>query len=97
MRIWAQLRHENVVRLLGYTEEHEGPGLVSISYIHGDVLSFLAENPSVSREVIVCVHQYAFARIWYASPTEPGLYSVPTLRWDYNTCMNTSLQLYMVI
>jgi len=52
MRIWAQLRHENVVRLLGHTEEPEGPGLVSISYLHGDVLNFLAKNPSVNREII---------------------------------------------
>jgi hypothetical protein len=53
MRIWAQLHHENVVRLLGHTEEPEGPGLISISYPHGNVLRFLAKNPSVNREVIV--------------------------------------------
>ncbi|KAF9505399.1 hypothetical protein BS47DRAFT_538672 [Hydnum rufescens UP504] len=53
MRIWARLRHENVVTLLGHTQEPEGPGLVSISYPHGNVLSFLAQNPSVNREIIV--------------------------------------------
>jgi hypothetical protein len=58
MRIWAKLRHENVVRLLGYTEEPEGPGLVSIAYLHGDVVSFLAKNPSVNREIIVGLHRY---------------------------------------
>jgi len=52
MRIWAQLRHENVVRLLGHIEEPEGPGLVSMLYPHGNVLSFLANNPTVNREII---------------------------------------------
>jgi hypothetical protein len=97
MRIWAQLRHENVVRLLGYTEEREGPGLVSNSYIHGDVLSFLAKNPSVNREIIVRLHRYAFTGIWDAFPTELDLCRLPMLHWGYNTCMNTSLQLYMAI
>jgi hypothetical protein len=80
MRVWAQLRHENVVRLLGHTEEPEGPGLVSISYPHGNVLSFLAKNPSVNREVIVRLHLYTFIRIWDPSPAEPNTYSVPMLR-----------------
>jgi hypothetical protein len=97
MRVWAQLRHENVVRLLGHTEEPEGPALVSISYVHGDVLSFLAKNPTVNREIIVRLHRYAFTRIWGAFPTELDIYSVPMLPWDYNTCMNTSLQLYTAI
>jgi hypothetical protein len=61
MRIWAQLNHKNVVRLLGYTEEPEGPGLVSMLYPHGNVLNFLAENPSANREIIVRLHLYAFA------------------------------------
>jgi len=52
MRIWVRLRHDNVVRLLGHTREPEGPGLVSILYPRGNVLSFLANNPSVNREVI---------------------------------------------
>jgi serine/threonine protein kinase len=56
MRIWAHLRHENVVRLLGYTEEREGPALVSMLYLHGDVSSFLVKNPSVNREIIVRFH-----------------------------------------
>ena len=97
MRIWSQLHHENVVRLLGHTEDPEGPGLVSISYPHGNVLGFLAKNPSVNREVIVRLHPYTFSRLWDPSPTEPNVYSVPMLRWDYNTCMNASLELYTVI
>jgi len=40
------------VRLLGYAEEPEGPALVSMLYSHGDVLNFLAQNPSVNREII---------------------------------------------
>ncbi|KAF9502791.1 hypothetical protein BS47DRAFT_1370012, partial [Hydnum rufescens UP504] len=55
MKIWALLRHDNVVRLLGHirhTQEYEGPALISIWYPHGNVLSFLEENPSVNREVI---------------------------------------------
>jgi hypothetical protein len=98
MRIWAQLHHENVVRLLGHTEEPEGPGLVSISYPHGNVLRFLVKNPSVNREVIVRLYRYASSSIWdLSSPTELNLYSVPMLHWDYNTCMNTSPQLSMAI
>src|ERR1700676_1145018 len=97
MQIWAQLHHENVVRLLGHTEEPEGPGLVSISYLHGNVLSFLAKNPSINREIIVSLHQYSFTRVWGASPTELDVYSVLMLHWDYNTCMNTSLESYTVI
>jgi hypothetical protein len=71
MRIWAQLHHENVVRLLGHTEEPEGPGLVSLLYPHGNVLSFLAKNPSVNREVIVRLHPYAFTQMW-----DPSLLSL---------------------
>jgi hypothetical protein len=97
MRIWAQLRHENVVRLLGHTEEPEGPGLVSISYPHGNVLSFLVKNPNINREIIVRLNPYTFAPIWDVSPAVPDIYSVPMSRWDCNTCMGTSLQLYMVI
>jgi hypothetical protein len=97
MRIWAQLHHENVVRLLGHTEELEGPGLVSILYPHGNVSGFLAKNPDINREVIVRLYQYAFPRIWDLSPTELPLYSVPMLRWDYNTYMNTTFQSYTVI
>ncbi|KAF9505396.1 hypothetical protein BS47DRAFT_538256 [Hydnum rufescens UP504] len=58
MRIWARLHHENVVTLLGHTQEPEGPGLVSISYRHGNVLSFLAKNPSVNREIITLLWDY---------------------------------------
>jgi hypothetical protein len=97
MRIWAQLRHENVVRLLGHTEELEGPGLVSMLYPHSNVSSFLVKNPSVNREIIVRLHPYTFPRIWDPPPTEVDLHSVPMSRWGYNTCMNTCLQLYTVI
>ena len=97
MRIWARLRHENVVRLLGHIEEPEGPGLVSMLYPHGNVLSFLARNPSVNREIIVCLHQCAVTRMWDPPLYDPDVNSVPMLRWDCNTCMSTSLQLYMVI
>jgi hypothetical protein len=63
MRIWARLRHENVVALLGHTQEPEGPGLVSIFYRHGNVLSFLAKNPSVNREIIVRLHRYTYSNV----------------------------------
>jgi hypothetical protein len=80
MRIWARLRHDNVVTLLGYIQELEGPGLVSILHPHGNVLSFLVKNPSVNREVIVRFHPYAFTRISASSHTELGVYSAPMLR-----------------
>jgi hypothetical protein len=97
MRVWAQLRHENVVGLLGHTQEPEGPGFVSMLYPHGNVLSFLAKNPRVNREIIVCLHPYAFTLTSGSSPTDLDPYSVPMSRWGYNTCMNTTLQLYTAI
>jgi hypothetical protein len=59
MRIWVQLDHDNLVELLGYTQEPGGPGLVSMLHAHGSILNFLAKNPSVNREVLVRVHPYA--------------------------------------
>ncbi|KAF9508521.1 hypothetical protein BS47DRAFT_1415974 [Hydnum rufescens UP504] len=52
MRVWTHLDHENVVTLLGHTQELEGPGLVSIWHPHGSILNYLANNTAANREVL---------------------------------------------
>lgn len=53
MRVWANLRHDNVVALLGHTMDAEGPALVAPFYENGCVVDYLTKHPMANRHRIV--------------------------------------------
>ena len=53
MKVWANLNHPNVVRLLGHSREPEGPALISPYYENGSVIDYLAAHSTADRNLIV--------------------------------------------
>ncbi len=53
MRVWSRLEHANVVPLLGFVNDINGPGLVAPWYSNGDVIKFIKARPHANREIIV--------------------------------------------